>query len=760
MSTPRGPSRLPQGFTLLEASLGLGAAAILGLAALGLYRSSDATAKVRKEQANISALASAIESSLGLVGSFGSISVERVLLDRLAPPTLLQGNTLRNAWGGQVEVAPYAFSQPNDAFAVAYGRVPAKACVDLGSSLGSHVADLKVNGQSTLLDGGVDPGQLAARCADGGTMLFVFHTGLATGSAVAATSVTNPPPLVSPPSSPPTPPGTPAVPPGVPPVVVTPPLVVVQPAVAPPPGAPAYAPPPATPGVIPPMAPPPGPPTAPPGNSQTCQTLLASHPDVLSSRSTTPCATGQFGVIGEQQTQDWFCPDYYGNPSTGLTYEPWTSPTFAMTPWTQVSNTCAVCPAPQTDTTTQWLATSALCPQGQTGTHAWERAQSHSRSNTVQCGTPTPAGPTAGMTVSPWSTWSAWIDTGATRNEVNTCAPSCAGGMKWVDLGSSNRTGPAISPWFPQTPSGFGTATLHPALTPALLAAANAARSTATLTATPPPFDPVGIYYELLAGGTNTCSSPTDAGNVFYTRRYSRIPGIGAGMDGGGGVYESWHEGYMGCMSACDAPTYEPGVCRTANGPGVGSGFLHHYTEQQVVACPSPLTGNVTSERVGVCADSNSPVISWNAFYVKSSACSGTIYGRTTVPEPDMTSACGPNNPLPFRPVNSIYGGRCGAGNAGYFFFTSMSTQCVMCPPPMFQETGRYTVPSQTCSGATNYNRLQCSGFDQKFVDPNPFFNTWWIGHRNANCVCDDSNLGQRCKSTSRSDLAVNFMHG
>lgn len=193
--SPPLPKRPQSGFTLLEASLGLGAAAVLGLAALGLYRSSDATAKVRLEQAHISALAQAIESSLGIVGSFASVSVERVVEDQLVPATLLQGNTLRNAWGGPVEVAPYAFTQPNDSFAVVYGSVPAKACADLGSALSNQVSDLKVNGQSTLLDGTVDPALLAQRCSNGGTMLFVFHTGLASGTAVAVTPVTNPPPV-------------------------------------------------------------------------------------------------------------------------------------------------------------------------------------------------------------------------------------------------------------------------------------------------------------------------------------------------------------------------------------------------------------------------------------------------------------------------------------------------------------------------------------------------------------------------------------
>lgn len=405
--------------------MGLGAVAVMGLVALGFYKSSEATAKVRLEQAHISALSQAIETSLGLVGSFASVSVERVVADRLVPPTLLQGTTLRNAWGGPVEVAPYAYSEPNDSFAVVYGSVPAKACVDLGAAVGSQVADLKVNGQSTLTAGEVDPALLASRCHDGGKMLFVFHTGLATGSAVAATPVTNPPPIVAPPSTPPGTPGTPVAPPTAPPVVVTPPVVVAPPPVVAPPTAPPVAPPPGTPGVTPPASPPAGPPAAPPGNAPTCLTQLAAHPDVVSTRTTTPCTSGRYGVVGEQRTQDWFCPDYYGNPSTGSTYEPWATPTFAMTPWTQVSNTCALCPTPQTETLSQWVPASALCPTGQSGTHSWEKAQSHTRGNTVSCGTATPAGPTAGMSVSPWSAWTAWVDTGATRNAVNTCAPNC-----------------------------------------------------------------------------------------------------------------------------------------------------------------------------------------------------------------------------------------------------------------------------------------------------------------------------------------------
>lgn len=115
---------------------------------------------------------------------------------------------------------------------------------------------------------------------------------------------------------------------------------------------------------------------------------------------------------------------------------------------------CQGCPRTALEQRDQWLHTSQAFPSGQTGTHTWERQQVGSREVFTHClfGTTLLPGPTYGG-------WSAWVDTGARRNEVNTCrasAPCCSDGSlqvvawhsaNWQDLpphsGSSR-----ISYWY------------------------------------------------------------------------------------------------------------------------------------------------------------------------------------------------------------------------------------------------------------------------------------------------------------------------
>ena len=112
---------------------------------------------------------------------------------------------------------------------------------------------------------------------------------------------------------------------------------------------------------------------------------------------TLDCPAGQFGAV--QQSRSFTCS---GQGTWGT--------------WTTTSNTCSACPAPVTETNKQWVASSAACPSGQVGTNTWEREQSQSRSVTYTC----PAGTTA-LPTPAYGTWSAWTNTGATRNVVNTC---------------------------------------------------------------------------------------------------------------------------------------------------------------------------------------------------------------------------------------------------------------------------------------------------------------------------------------------------
>lgn len=417
-----------RGFSLLEVSLALAAAAAIGTATFLVFRPSSTVAAVRVEQGNLRDLSQAVENSFGLVGTFASVNTARVSEDGLVPSAMLRAGSFRNSWGGSVEVAATEVFQPNDAFAIAYPSVPSDACVGLAGAVADSVWDLRVGGHSVFSAGSLDPAALASRCSGDGNanMVFIYHSGLASGTAVAAVSVPGPPPLVAPPTAPPSPPGTPVAPPGVTPVVVTPPVIVAPPGVTPPPGAPGYAPPPGTPGMTPPTAPPSGPPSSPPTSTATCNDRRAP-----TQSRTLACPASYYGAVVEGRTQ--FCPDYYGNPSTPTTYEPWASPQWHA--WAQTSNTCTPCPGASSESQSQWVNASSVCPSGETGTIDWEKAQARTRSVSTSCPAPTWTLPSP-----TYGAWGAWSDTGATRNVVNSCTPATCSGPS-TDTRQDPRTG-------------------------------------------------------------------------------------------------------------------------------------------------------------------------------------------------------------------------------------------------------------------------------------------------------------------------------
>lgn len=78
---------------------------------------------------------------------------------------------------------------------------------------------------------------------------------------------------------------------------------------------------------------------------------------------------------------------------------------------------CLVCPPDSTETGIQWIAVNPGCTAPQTGTYSWEKEQTQTRTVTYVCGAcPNPIPPPT------FGAWSAWVDTGATRNMVNTCS--------------------------------------------------------------------------------------------------------------------------------------------------------------------------------------------------------------------------------------------------------------------------------------------------------------------------------------------------
>ena len=166
----------------------------------------------------------------------------------------------------------------------------------------------------------------------------------------------------------------------------------------------------------PPAAPPP--PAPPPPTTVTACVVPPSW--TQSESRSAACAAGQFGAVTEGRTAShtYACPEAWDAPVE--TVSPWSA-------WTVSSSTCAACPAPSTQTVTDWVSTSSACPSGQQGSITWEYQQSRSRSVSYNC----PAGTTS-LPPATLGGWSSWSNTGATRNVVNTCATACvAPAQEW-----------------------------------------------------------------------------------------------------------------------------------------------------------------------------------------------------------------------------------------------------------------------------------------------------------------------------------------
>ena len=135
--------------------------------------------------------------------------------------------------------------------------------------------------------------------------------------------------------------------------------------------------------------------------SNTCA-ITCVAPSPVSRDRELECPTGQLGAITQRETTTWTCAGPTGNPTS------------TVSPWTQISNTCAPqCLAPSPTVTTQ--TQTATCPAGQAtaqGGNSFEQTQTTTQ--TFVCSAPTGEPTPSSPVVSPWS-----------PTVVATCAPLC-----------------------------------------------------------------------------------------------------------------------------------------------------------------------------------------------------------------------------------------------------------------------------------------------------------------------------------------------
>lgn len=422
--------RLPApGFGLAELLLTLGAAAAMGGAALFFYPRVQTRVHVATDVENLRAMASAIDRSYGVVGTYRSVSASSVVEDNLAPADFRKassGSALTNTWGGPIAITPSTVRRFGDSFTVAFSGVPRRACVPFLSAVAedAYVQDVRVDGTSAKWNTGgqLDVPTLAAACEENGNVLeVVYYSGLASGGSVA-TVIDPVAPLPSPFPDPPT--GTP-----VGPVAGAPSVADALPGdpVAPSPGGLPPAPP-AVPALPPAAATPLVPQPSPVGLPPTLPPALVPCQQAESLTQTGTCPAGTWGT--ETLRTRTVCPNGGVDPNTDAAWEhpeAWARPVVVTA---TIANNCQACPSNERQTQAQWVTRTGSCPSGMTGTVSQEWEQVRSRDITYAC--------PAGRTTAPLPNvggWSAWSDTGNQRNAVNTCvptAPRCSDGSLQV----------------------------------------------------------------------------------------------------------------------------------------------------------------------------------------------------------------------------------------------------------------------------------------------------------------------------------------
>ena len=598
------------GFGLLEVVLTLGAIAVISAGAFAVYKTTDANAAVRNETEALTESANAIERSVGLLGSYSSVSTALVERDGLAAERYSRSGMLANAWGGAVSFHPHAVRQAGDAFLVEYDRVPTRACAQLASSMARRAYDVRVGGASVMEGGRLDVPAAAAECsrADDARMGFVFHSGLVAGTAVAA------PPLILPPSPPPPVSSTPsagATPTG--PVSQAGPAAGVTP-VSSTPGAPVTAPPAVSPGApaspVNPVNPPT--PSTPPGSPGTSPACVV--PPTLV--QTPACPSGQTGSVTQTrpeqrtQTRSASCPAPTGNYTWGgwSAWSDWTG----TGAWSTTNNTCATPPpaaptcsdpvafyyhhspdvlAAGVDAFAHWNSNGHLegrpscwappagcslpnpstqtnaesrtgtqtlaCPSGQTGSVTQTRQEQRTQSRSASCPSAYGAFVWGG-----WSAWSEWTGTTAWATTSNTCAPAgptCASAAPVVVAFSGNGSTvyrdvqqPPPSPDYVSLPNGW-----HSHLPAPYAAALSSAKAAA--------------YATWQAGAFSRVTPPLG------------YPWPGGGYELGGGFLAAVSL-YGTCNSAADVGRVAYGYSYriTQRGIGFGDGFYgydHSWSE-------------------------------------------------------------------------------------------------------------------------------------------------------------------------------------
>lgn len=175
-----------KGFSLIELLLVLGVLAILLVAAFVVYPQVRDRNQANAEVSNLTAIKANVTNLYASKGgNYKGLDNTVAVQARVYPSnmTTLAGtgsgtSTANSAWGGDVTTVAGAGTNPRT-FTVTYTAVPAGVCLGLVSGAAGNFSDITVGG-TTVFSGtapnrSFDPGQAAARCVNGGIVVFISN---------------------------------------------------------------------------------------------------------------------------------------------------------------------------------------------------------------------------------------------------------------------------------------------------------------------------------------------------------------------------------------------------------------------------------------------------------------------------------------------------------------------------------------------------------------------------------------------------------
>lgn len=168
--------RLQAGLSNLQIMIGTLISGILIMGGMVMIRQIE-KAKVDNEVRELSRLKKKTSSLAAQRGTLEGVTRQTAVARDFFDPSVLSGaagsQTVRNAWGGTIDVIPVSFGSPWNALIFRYTNVSSSACKQLGMQVGDAVPGMQVMAQwvktTPALGGTGAPviAELIARCDQG-----------------------------------------------------------------------------------------------------------------------------------------------------------------------------------------------------------------------------------------------------------------------------------------------------------------------------------------------------------------------------------------------------------------------------------------------------------------------------------------------------------------------------------------------------------------------------------------------------------------